>query len=52
MKISGEAIDLAARRVMLADPRLVVAEAIEVLDEREVALEASVGFFPPGGTAP
>jgi hypothetical protein len=31
--------DLAAGRVVLADPRLVVAEAVEVLDELEVALE-------------
>ena len=31
--------DLAAGRVVLADPGLVVAEAVEVLDERQVALE-------------
>ena len=35
----GRGDDLAAGRVVLADPRLVVAEAVEVLDQLEVALE-------------
>ena len=41
--------DLAAGRVVLADPRLVVAEAVEVLDRaRGRAASASVGFSPAG----
>jgi hypothetical protein len=40
--------DLAAGGVVLADPRLVVAEAIEVLDEREVALEGERGVLTRG----
>ena len=39
MKISGRGDDLAARRVVLADPGLVVAELVEVHDQVEVALQ-------------
>ena len=48
MKISGEAIDLAAGRVVLADPRLVVPEPVEVLDQLEILSSSSVGFSPAG----
>src|SRR3954469_18461257 len=37
--------DLAAGGVVLADPRLVVAQAIEMLDEREVALQSKRGVL-------
>ena len=37
--------DLVARRVVLADPGLVVAEAVEVLDELEVALDGQGGVL-------
>ena len=39
MKISGRGDDLGAGGVVLADPRLVVAEPVEVHDQVEVALE-------------
>ena len=45
--------DLGAGRVVLADPRLVEAEPVEVLDQLEVALERQRRVLArPGGTAP
>src|SRR5206468_497649 len=41
----GRGDDLAAGRVVLADPRLVSAEAVEVFDEGEIALEGERGVL-------
>ena len=39
MKISGDAMISLPGRVVLADPRLVEAEGVEVLDELEITLQ-------------
>ena len=41
----GRGDDLVAGRVVLADPRLVEAEPVEVLDQVEVALERERGVL-------
>ena len=40
--------DLAAGGVVLTDPRLVVAEPVEVLDQLQVALQRQGGVLPAG----
>ena len=44
----GAGDDLVARRVVLADPCLVEAEGVEVLQQVEVALEGERGVLPDG----
>src|SRR3546814_13467525 len=44
----GGGDDLVAGRVVLADPGLVEAEGVEVLDQVEVALEGERGVLPDG----
>ena len=44
----GAGDDLVARRVVLADPRLVEAERVEVLEQVEVALEGEGRVLPDG----
>ncbi len=39
---------LVARRVVLADPGLVIAQLVEVLDELEIALEGKGGILVDG----
>ena len=46
MNTSGEAIVSKPARVVLADPRLVEAEAVEVLDQLEVALQVERRVLP------
>ena len=41
----GRAVGLVAAGMMLADPRFVEAELVEMLDQFEIALEAEQGVF-------